>query len=85
MTSSKESAEKWAELEQLMWPLPFGKEHFLQVLLGSVTAAASCHSSTMCEGGKTKHCQVCDRDHVIDAMEGKADLSSGVSSSLREG
>lgn len=40
--SSKESAEKWAEQEQLTSPLPSGKEPFLQVLLESVTTD-SCH------------------------------------------
>lgn len=89
MMSSKESAEKWAEQEQLMRLLLSGKEHFLQVLLESVTTVAPCHRSTMCEGGKTKHCQVCDGDHVTDAVEGKADLSSDVchipALALREG
>lgn len=56
MMSSKESAEKWAEQEQLTWLLLSGKEHFLQVLLESVTTVAPCRNSTMCEDGKTKHC-----------------------------
>lgn len=61
-----------------MWLLPSGKEHLLLVLLDSVTTAAPCRSSTMCEDGKTKHCQVCGGDRVTDAVEGKADLSSDV-------
>lgn len=40
MMSSKESAENWAEQEQLTWLLPSGKEHFLQILLKSLTTAA---------------------------------------------
>lgn len=65
-TSSKESAEKWAEPgAAFTWLLPSGKERLLLALLESVTTAAPCRSSSMCEDGKTKHCWVCGGETVL--------------------